>query len=125
MFKIEWGCGFALPFLIHRLACVARSWYTYGGDDVSMDSRALLPVKSDVIFRQFYADERTRDLYERREKARRDISAEKKWAIKQREFEIAQNLLKRNRPIDEIMEDTGLTREEVESLCTCTHTIYY
>jgi len=29
---------------------------------------------------------------------------------------IANNLLKRNRPIDEIIEDTGLTREEVENL---------
>ena len=34
---------------------------------------------------------------------------------KQRDFEFAQKLLKRNRPIEEIMEDTGLTREEVES----------
>jgi DNA-binding phage protein len=29
---------------------------------------------------------------------------------------IAGNMLKRNRPIDEIIEDTGLTREEVEKL---------
>jgi predicted transposase YdaD len=29
---------------------------------------------------------------------------------------IAKNLLKRNRPIDEIVEDTGLTREEILSL---------
>jgi predicted transposase/invertase (TIGR01784 family) len=29
---------------------------------------------------------------------------------------IASNMLKRNRPIDEIIEDTGLTREEVEKL---------
>jgi predicted transposase/invertase (TIGR01784 family) len=29
---------------------------------------------------------------------------------------IASNMLKRNRPIDEIIEDTGLTREEVENL---------
>jgi predicted transposase/invertase (TIGR01784 family) len=29
---------------------------------------------------------------------------------------IARNMMKRNRPIDEIIEDTGLTREEVESL---------
>ena len=33
-------------------------------------------------------------------------------------FAIASNMLKRNRPIDEIIEDTGLTREEVESLYT-------
>ena len=31
-------------------------------------------------------------------------------------IEIAQKLLKRNRPIDEIIEDTGLTREEIEGL---------
>ncbi len=29
---------------------------------------------------------------------------------------IARKLLRRNRPIDEIIEDTGLTRKEVESL---------
>jgi predicted transposase/invertase (TIGR01784 family) len=29
---------------------------------------------------------------------------------------VARNLMKRNRPIDEIIEDTGLTREEVEKL---------
>jgi hypothetical protein len=29
---------------------------------------------------------------------------------------IARNMFKRNRPIDEIIEDTGLIREEVENL---------
>jgi len=29
---------------------------------------------------------------------------------------IAQNMMKRNRPIEEIIEDTGLTLEEVENL---------
>jgi len=29
---------------------------------------------------------------------------------------VARNLIKRNRPIDEIIEDTGLTREEVDKL---------
>ncbi|MCL1876342.1 MAG: hypothetical protein FWF87_08815, partial [Synergistaceae bacterium] len=32
---------------------------------------------------------------------------------------IACNMLKRNKPIDEIMEDTGLTRIEVETLQGC------
>jgi hypothetical protein len=31
---------------------------------------------------------------------------------------IAKKLLTRNRPIDEIMEDTGLTRAEIEKLAT-------
>ena len=34
----------------------------------------------------------------------------------ERNIEIAQKLLKRNRPIDEIVKDTGLTREEIENL---------
>jgi len=42
-----------------------------------------------------------------------------KWegrAEERKAREIAKNLMKRNRPIDEIIEDTGLTREEVENL---------
>ena len=38
-------------------------------------------------------------------------------ARKERDIEIAKKLLKRNRPVDEIMEDTGLTYEEVKDLC--------
>ena len=73
-----------------------------------------------VKLRELSADERARDLYERREKARRDIAAEKRWALKQQAFEFAQKLLSRNRPIDEIIEDTGLTREEIEELTITT-----
>ena len=72
--------------------------------------------KAVVKLRELSADERARDLYERREKERRDISALKRWAVKQAHFEVARKLLSRNRPIDEIIEDTGLTREEVENL---------
>ena len=55
-----------------------------------------------------------------REKARHDEAqalhhAEQRGAAK-RSIEIARKLLKRNRPIDEIMEDTGLTYEEIENL---------
>ena len=42
-----------------------------------------------------------------------------KWegrAEERKAREIAKNMMKRNRPIDEIVEDTGLTREEVENL---------
>ena len=35
---------------------------------------------------------------------------------KAKAMEIARNMLKRNRPIDEVIEDTGLTFEEVEEL---------
>jgi predicted transposase/invertase (TIGR01784 family) len=71
--------------------------------------------KAAVKLRQLSADERARDLFERREKARRDMASQQKWAKIQGLQEVARKLLKRNRPIEEIMEDTGLTRDEVES----------
>jgi len=74
--------------------------------------------KAVVKLRELSADERARDLFERREKARRDMVAREKWAVKKSQFEIARKLLKRNRPIEEIMEDTDLTSEEIESLQT-------
>jgi len=37
-------------------------------------------------------------------------------ARKEIDIEIAKKLLKRKRPVDEIVEDTGLTYEEVEDL---------
>ena len=55
-----------------------------------------------------------------REKARHDEAqalyhAKQEGAI-ERSIEIARKLLKRNRPIDEIIEDTGLTSAEIENL---------
>ena len=82
-------------------------------EDLTMIAERNPQVEKAVVkLRELSADERTRDLYERREKARRDIAAEKKWAIKQ----IAQNLLGMNMTLDQIVTATGLTREEVESL---------
>ena len=72
--------------------------------------------KAVVKLRELSADERARDLFERREKARRDQVAQQKWAVKQGMFEVAKKLLNRNRPIEEIMEDTGLTHEEIKNL---------
>ena len=68
-----------------------------------------------VKLRELSADEQARDLYERREKARRDKVMWDKWTIKKKLLEVAQKLFKRKRPIEEIMEDTGLSRDEVES----------
>jgi predicted transposase/invertase (TIGR01784 family) len=74
--------------------------------------------KAVVKLRELSADERARDLYERREKARRDMAAQQKWAIKQRDFEIAQKLLCIGDSIDKIITVTGLTVEEIENLRT-------
>ena len=62
------------------------------------------------------ADEQTRMLYELREKERMDNKTREDWKLKQQAIEIAKKMLKRKRPIDEIVEDTGLTRNEVEKI---------
>ncbi len=49
-------------------------------------------------------------------KARHDEAQALHNAERNAKIGIAQKLLKRNRPVDEIVEDTGLTREEVEDL---------
>jgi len=69
-----------------------------------------------VRLRELSADEKARDLYERREKARRDQSSREHWAAKQRDFELAKNALRKKMSVDDIMDITGLTREEVENL---------
>ena len=65
-----------------------------------------------VKYRELTAEERTRDMYERREKARRDAAMHQKAAIKQ----IAKKLLEMSLPVEQVIQATGLTREEVESL---------
>jgi predicted transposase/invertase (TIGR01784 family) len=72
--------------------------------------------KAVVKLRALSADERTRDLFERREKARRDEESQRRWARQEGVMDVARKLLARNRPIDEIIEDTGLSRSEIESL---------
>ena len=67
-------------------------------------------------FRELSADERTRDLYERREKARRDATMREKWAAKRMQLDIARNALKMNMQVDDIIKFAGLTRDEIESL---------
>ena len=67
------------------------------------------------------ADEQTRLLYESRQKMEWDIRARERGERSEGEtlkaFAITKKMLIRNRPIDEIIEDTELTREEVENLC--------
>ncbi|MCL2170790.1 MAG: Rpn family recombination-promoting nuclease/putative transposase [Defluviitaleaceae bacterium] len=68
------------------------------------------------VLKELSADEQTRMLFEAHEKARRDMASMVGGAKKERSVEIALKLLGRNRPIDEIIEDTDLTFEEIQSL---------
>lgn len=61
-------------------------------------------------------DERARMLADKRELERMDKQVAERWARKQGAIEIAKNLLKLKIPINQIVEATGLTKEEVESL---------
>jgi len=66
------------------------------------------------------ADEQARDMFERREKGQRDFNsfvydAEQK-GLAESQKTIALKLIGRGRPIEEIIEDTGLSREEIEAL---------
>ena len=69
-------------------------------------------------------DERERAIFRSRRKYQSDLESNIATAEirgeQRKALAIAYNMLKRNRPIDEIIEDTGLTREEVENLCTTT-----
>ena len=58
------------------------------------------------------ARDRSRRMYQS------DLDSNKATIEHRAKLAIAGNLLKRNRPVDEIVEDTGLTREEVGNLRT-------
>ncbi len=77
------------------------------------------PVMSQAInaYYTITASSEFREKERLRAKARHDEAQALYNARKERDIEIAKKLLKRNRPVDEIMEDTGLTYEEVKDLC--------
>jgi len=73
-------------------------------------SEAISAYRNITVTPEFLEMERLRS------KARHD-EAQALWnAEHKKACEIANNMLKRNRPINEIIEDTGLTREEIEDL---------
>ncbi len=78
-------------------------------------------VKRAVVkFRELSADERVRDTYFRREMMRRDIASQNKKARLEGRLEgrldVAQNALRMNMPISDIIKLTGLTKEEIDNL---------
>jgi len=68
------------------------------------------------VLKELSADERTRMLYEDREKARRDIASMMGGARKEGHIDVARNLLGLAVPIETIIKATGLSREEIERL---------
>jgi len=63
-------------------------------------------------------DERMRLLYESRQKMEWDNRARERGVRQEERFTIAKNALEKKMPIDDIMDITGLTRDEIEALHT-------
>ena len=61
-------------------------------------------------------DEKERAIFRSRRMYQSDLESNMATAERKGVLSVAKNLLKRNRPIEEIMEDTGLTRKEIEKL---------
>jgi len=92
-----------------------------------IESEEVLTVASNLLM-NISQDERERAIFRSRKKFQMDHASDiataedrgirkgRSEGEKKAQFEFALKLLKRNRPVDEIVEDTGLTREEVEGL---------
>ena len=70
--------------------------------------------KATVRLMELSADEKARELYEARLKEQRDNYAREYGAVLQARFDFAKKLLRRERAIAEIVEDTGFTYDEIE-----------
>ncbi|MCL1863466.1 MAG: Rpn family recombination-promoting nuclease/putative transposase [Defluviitaleaceae bacterium] len=95
------------------------------GEVLDMIAERKPQMKKAVGFlKELSADERTRMLYEEREKARRDWVSLMGGARNEgrnegrmgERMDIARNLINMNMPMDTIIKATGLTQEEIESL---------
>ena len=80
-----------------------------------IESKEGLTVAGKVLL-NISKDERERAIFRNRRIALADQESNLITAERRGRLDIAKKLLKRNRPINEIIEDTGLTREEVEGL---------
>jgi len=69
-----------------------------------------------AVLKELSEDERTRLLAESYQKARWDEELRIEAALREGKFEIARNALRRGIPAGDVMEITGLKREEIEAL---------
>ena len=72
-------------------------------------------IKAIGVYKELSDEECDRMLFEAQETARRDIASLIAGARREGRIDVALKLLKRNIPIEEIAEATGLTHKEIES----------
>jgi len=92
-------------------------------EEFEMAAQANPQVRRAVVkLRELSADEKARDMVERREKGERDfrmfVNDAKREGEQKKAVEVAQNLLKLQIPVEQIVSATGLTREEIITLST-------
>jgi predicted transposase/invertase (TIGR01784 family) len=84
-----------------------------------IESKEALNVAGEILM-SISKDERERAIFRSRRMYQSDMESDRitnqNIGRKAEKFDIATRMLKRNRPIVEIVEDTGLTREEIETL---------
>ena len=84
-----------------------------------IESKEALQMAGDILM-NISQDERERAVFRSRKMYRTDeqsnLATARDNGAKQATLDIARKLLKRNRPLEEIMEDTGLSQSEIESL---------
>ena len=86
-------------------------------EELTMLAQKSAPLNKAVgVLLELSADEQTRLLYEAHEKARMDEDARTRYAIKIRETEFAKKLLAMGMSIDEVIEASGLSIDEVNGL---------
>jgi len=77
----------------------------------------VAPIQKAVyVLHQMSEDEKIKELAWQRKIAEHDEASRMKGAERRGRIEIARKMLKRGRPIDEIIEDTGLSIEEIERI---------
>ena len=90
-------------------------------EELDMVAERNPEVKKAVVkLLELSEDERNRDLYERREKERRDLAAREKWVRQEGRQEglldVAKSLISAGDSIEKIVRVTGLLRDDVEAL---------
>jgi len=78
--------------------------------------RDPLIKKAAMRLMELSADEKTRLLYEAREKERMDIESREEWARTEVVISVAKNMITEGEPTERIEKYTGLTHEEIEEL---------
>jgi predicted transposase/invertase (TIGR01784 family) len=109
---------FPWEILLQRQVCPLKESVGYCTDEaLNMLAQTKPDVKKAVVkLIELSADDKAKMAHEARVKAWRDQQSMVAFGVQQGRKEIARKLLKRGRPMEEIMEDTGFSVEQIQRL---------